>query len=112
MENPDFESRLAREQSNHSLIPQTQNRELVDNDEFLPIPGKPSRQNSFQQSEQQPIMKRGRASSSVSINADQFLNNVQQTRPREDRSDVLSGYQQLNLTQPKESLTIFPPMNK
>ena len=51
MENPDFESRLAREQSNHSLIPQTQSRELVDNDEFLPIPGKPSRQNSFPQSE-------------------------------------------------------------
>jgi len=30
------ESRLAKEQQMHSLIPQNQGRELVDNDEFAP----------------------------------------------------------------------------
>jgi hypothetical protein len=31
------ESRLAKEQQMHSLIPQNQSRELVDNDEFPPM---------------------------------------------------------------------------
>jgi hypothetical protein len=63
----------------HSLIPQN-SRELVDNDEFSPILSQAPRQKSQPyhkaDPEQYPLMKRGRAGSSISINADQFLNSV------------------------------------